>query len=360
MAKKKYQIQEPTPKNSLDEKEYESEVYSAYAAYKSISGSREHKKWVLDYVKTLNKESSLYSRGKIKDYSPYGIWARLLVRGISIPEKEKNELENLLKRLENKNIEYLESRQNAVEERTKKYELQTQEVLTIVNVNCDKLFEHIVSRKKNQFNIESFSRIDVPNNLYSIVIEHIDKKLVEMYAARDKTDEQLVEAYSFLTKPQIKNYILQLEKISEYFASKIQNNRKTRKPRKKKEKTPEQIVKGVKFLEKDDSGSLVSLKPTTLVGANAVILLNVKTKSLVIYYAKDGETFNIKGSSLLNIDEQKSNMRKVRNFEEMIAKKSFNFPTFNHAQKFYSSLKTKEAKPKNRINSNSIILAVKK
>lgn len=360
MSKRKYQIQEPTPKNTLDSKEYESEVYSVYATYKSISESKEHKKWILDYVKFLNKDASVYSRGKIKDYSPYGIWARLIVRGITIPDKEKDELDNLLKRLEEKNNEYLQSRQNAIQERTKKYEIQIQDILTSINVNFDKLYEHIVLRKKNQFNTENFSRITVPSNLYCIVIEHITQKLNEMYAARDKTDEQLVEAYSFLTKSQIKNYILYLEKILNLYNDKLQTNKKIRKPRKKKEKTAEQLVKNLKYLEKDESGILVSINPTLIIGSQSVCILNVKTKSMIIYHAKDGETILVKGSSLLNIDDNKSLVKKIRNFEDSLKNKVFNFPTFNHASKYFSSLKTKESKPKNRINVNSIILAIKK
>jgi hypothetical protein len=102
------------------------------------------------------------------------------------------------------------------------------------------------------------------------------------------------------------------------------------------------------------------LKPTVIIGSSGVVLLNVKTKSLVIYYAKKGETLSVKGSTLLNIDEDNSSVRKIRNFEELMNKKTFNFPTFTHADKFFTSLKTKPSKPKDRINSNSIILAVKK
>jgi len=360
MAKKKYQIQEPTPKNTLDSSDYESELYSVYGAYKSISGNREHKKWILDYVKSINKNPSIYSRGKIKDYSPYGIWARLLVRGISIPEKEKNELDNLLNRLEEKNKEYLESRQNSIVERNKKYEIQSQEILTGVNVAFDKLFEHITSKKKNQFNIDLFSHIDIPNSFYSIVIDNINSKLQEMYLARDNKDEQLAEAYSFLTKAQIKNYILQIEKIIEYFKSKIQVTKESRKPRKKKEKTPEQLVKNIKYLQKDSSGSIVSINPINIIGSISVAVLNVKTKNIIIYHAKSGEKISVKGCTLLNIDVDKCVSRKIRNFEQLIQDKSFNFPTFSHVDKFFNSLKTKPSKPKDRINTNTIILATKK
>lgn len=359
MSKKKYQIQEPTPKNSLDAKEHEAEIYAAYAAYKSLSGSREHKKWTLDYVKSINKDALEYSRGKLKDYSPYGIWARMLVRGICIPEKEKKELDLLLSRLEEKNKSYAESRQHAIEERSKKHDLIVSDALTNLNVCIDQLLMHILEKKKNKFSIDgTFTKVEIPNAVYSIIIKHLGDKLNELYLARDKKDEQLVEGYSFLSKIQMKNYILSLESALEYYQAKIKTNSKTRKPRKKKEKTAEQIVKSVKYLEKDETGSIISTKPSSVVGSSGVAVLNTKTKSLILYYAKDGETLTFKGTTILNIGESKC--KKIRNYDKLISDKSLICPTFTHAVKLYSSLKTKESKPKDRINTNSIILAVKR
>lgn len=359
MSKKKHQIQEPTPKNSLDEKEYESEVYAAYSAYKSLSGSREHKRWILEYAKSIGKDASLYSRGRIKDYSPHGIWARMITRGITIPEKEKEGLDSLLDKLQSKNLEYTESRQNAICERNKKHNIQMIDVLTNINVCVDQLSDHVISKKKNQFSIDStFSNISVPASVYSSVIQHLDNKLYEMYMARDKTDEQLVEGYSFLSKTQLKKYIEYLEEIVDFYKNKSQSNKKSRKPRTKKRKTPEQLTKGVKYLEKDESGSIVSVNPTSVVGSTGVVILNTKTKTLIIYLAKEGETLSFKGTTILNIHESKS--KKIRNYEKLISDKSLICLTFAHAVNLYSSLKTKEYKPKDRININSIILAVKK
>jgi len=359
MSKKKYQIQEPTPKNSLDIKEYEAELYAAYSAYKSLSGSREHKKWILEYAKSLNKDISIYSRGKIKDYSPYGIWARMIVRGITIPEKEKQELDSLLKRLEDKNFEYGESRQNAILERNKNHDIQIVDVLTNLNICIDGLLEHILKKNKNQFSIDtSFSRVNIPNTVYSIVIRNLTDKLNEMHMARDKKDEQLVEGYSFLSKSQLKTYITYLEKALEYYESKIQVNKKSRKPRKKKNKTAEEIIKSVKYLEKDETGSIISLNPTGVVGSSAIAILNTKSKSFILYYAKDGETLSFRGTTILNIGESKC--KKIRNYEKHISDKSLICSTFAHAIKIYSSLKTKESIAKDRINANSIILAIKK
>jgi len=359
MSKKKYQIQEPTPKNSLDVKEHEAEIYAAYALYKTMSGSKEHKNWVLEYVKNNNKDASIYSKGKLKDYSPYGIWARMINRGITIPDKEKIELDSLLKRLEDKNRDYLESIQNAIVERNKKQDLQINDTLTNINVCIDNLLNHILSKKKNQFSIDgTFTRVDIPKNVYSIVIRNLSDKLNELYLARDKKDEQLVEGYSFLSKAQLKSYISTLEKAVEYYESKIQVNKSNRKPRKKKDKTADQIVRGVKYQEKDETGVIVSLLPLNVVGAKAICALNTKTKSLIVYSAKDGEVLSFKGTTLLNTSVSKC--KKIRNYEKLVENKSFVFATYTHAEKFYNSLKTKESTSKTRLNSNTIILAIKK
>ena len=359
MSRKKYQLQEPTPKATLDSAEYESEIYTAYAAYKSLSGSREHKKWILEYVKSLNKDPAFYSRGKIKDYSPYGIWARMIVRGIEVPERERAELDSLLKRLEEKYSIFSESRQQAQLERTKRHDLQVCNILSDVNVCIDEILQHIMKKNKNKFNVEPvLNRIQIPTTIYSSIISFLNEKLNELYLARDKKDSQLVEGYSFLSKIQLKNYISYIESVLKFCESKIETKKKTRKPRAKKQKSPEKIVKSVKYMEVDESGTIKSLSPVSVVGAKSIFVLNTKTKSIIMYSSKEGETLTFKGTTLLNVETAIS--KKIRNYEKDISTGSLVFATYNQTKKYFSSLKTKETVAKTRLNVNTIILTIQK
>ena len=84
---------------------------------------------------------------------------------------------------------------------------------------------------------------------------------------------------------------------------------------------------------------------------------NTKNRVLTLYVAKP-EGFSIKGSTLMNWDEDKSLSKKLR-------KPSDTVPTFvsvGHSvvQPRFLGIKTKPTKPNGRINGNMILLWAKK
>lgn len=358
MVKKKT-FQEPTPTPSVDEKQYESEVYNAYNTYRGISTSKDHKKWVIEYVSGEKKDPNIYSHGKTKDYTPYGIWARMLCRNISIPPTEKKVFDEFLVKLENKYNDYKKTKQKSIEERSKRFADTLCKHLIDINIFIDECSTLIQVKKKKDIDVKkSCQRFEITSPYYSEVVYFIQDKLNELYLARDKKDDQLVEGYSYFTKSQLLSYIQIQEDLLDFYQSKIVEKRQTRKPRKKKVKSANQIASKVKYQETHNS--IVSLKPEQIVGASSVIVLNTKTKALIIYKAKTNETLSFKGTTLLNIDEEKSVGKKIRGFEKFMSKNNLQSINFKYGENLFSSLNTKEFIPKSRINENCLFLSVQK
>jgi len=358
MASKKT-FEEPTPTPSVDEKQYESEVYTAYNTYRGISTSKDHKKWVIEYVSKEKKDPNIYSHGKTKEYSPYGIWARMLSRNISIPSAERKVFDEFLSRLETKYNDYKKTKQKSIEERTKRFADTLCKHLVDINIFVDECSSLIQRKKKKDIDVKkSCQRFEISAPYYSEVICFVQEKLNELYLARDKKDEQLVEGYSYFTKSQLLSYIEVQEELINFYQSKVVEKRQNRKPRKKKVKTAQQIANKVKYQEKYNS--IVSIKPEQIVGCSSVLVLNTKTKALIIYRAKANETLSFKGTTLLNIDEEKSVGKKIRGFEKFMSKNNLQSVNFKYGENIFSSMNTKEFVPKARVNENCLFLSIQK
>jgi hypothetical protein len=130
-----------------------------------------------------------------------------------------------------------------------------------------------------------------------------------------------------------------------------------KKIRKKKPQDPEKAVKNLKYLLKDETLNLQSVSPKDILGASMLTVYNTKNRVLTLYIAKP-EGFGIKGSTLLNWDEDKSLSKKLRKPEEVIP--TFVSVGYNVVQPRFLSVKTKPTKPNGRINTNMVLLWAKK
>jgi hypothetical protein len=88
--------------------------------------------------------------------------------------------------------------------------------------------------------------------------------------------------------------------------------------------------------------------------------LNIKTKSLILYKSKTNETLSFKGTTLLGVDEEKSSIKKIRGFDKFIKINNLNSVNFKYTETLFSSINTKESKPKSRINEHCLFLSSQK
>jgi hypothetical protein len=177
----------------------------------------------------------------------------------------------------------------------------------------------------------------------------------EVRLAYNKEDEQMVEGYDFMSRPQLKKYLSFLEDIcnkpNEY-ASVIKT---IKRPRKKKKKTPGQITKKVQFCAESKEHGVKSIEPRDIVGANKLVVFNEKNRMFSIYYASSmAEEFSVKGTTLIGFDKEKSTQRKLRKPKDML--KDINSVGIRAISAKYKGLTTTESVPNGRLNKNTVLI----
>ena len=177
--------------------------------------------------------------------------------------------------------------------------------------------------------------------------------------ASGNADEQLKEGYKHVSRKNVKKLIEFYESIALACEQIAAEQKVLKKPRAKKVKPAEELVKKLKFLVTDTKLSITSVPPAGIIGAQGVVVYNVKTRKIGYYIATNTEGLGVKGTSLTNFttkSEQKT-LRKppeqIKEFKEQNTQKRFE--TW-----FAKSVKTTETMLNGRFNEDTVILKVYK
>ena len=182
-------------------------------------------------------------------------------------------------------------------------------------------------------------------------------ELIELSSGN--ADEQLREAYKHLPKRQVRKLIEFYQSIMDACDQVTAEAKVMKKPRAKKVKPAEDLVKKLKFCVKDDKLGIVSVPPSQLVKAQSVLVYNVKTRKIGLYVAKSSEGFGIKGTTLLNFTDLSTQKTLRKPLEQLKELKDQN--TQKRIETWFNkSIKTTETKLNGRFNEDTVILRVYK
>ncbi len=189
-----------------------------------------------------------------------------------------------------------------------------------------------------------------------VIKEYYQRQYDEYLELAEGECEQLKEAYSHLSKPQIK-------KITQFYSEIIsacdmlaQEAKVNRKPRAKKPTDKAKLVAKVKYSKQDDKLKLVSINPVDIIGAKELWVFNVKTRKLGKYVASEYSDLSVKGTSIVNFDENKSVAKTLRKPEEQL--KEFKSAGKVALRKFLDDIKAVDIKLNGRLNEETILLRV--
>ena len=184
----------------------------------------------------------------------------------------------------------------------------------------------------------------------------IEGWLLDYEDAYHKRDEQAVEGYAHLKRPELnrrikacQDMLLDLDKIQ----SATKANRKVRVP---KAKSADKQVARVQYKKEDNDFKLVSINPILLIGSRRLYAFNCKSKKLIEYCTQAVNGFEISGSTIKNFDRVNSRqitLRKPDEFIPITQKKSV-----NQIDVAWKKLTTKTSIPNGRINKDTILLRV--
>ena len=189
-----------------------------------------------------------------------------------------------------------------------------------------------------------------------IIKEFYSRNLSELVEAAGTKDEQLKEAYSHLSKANLKKITLFYQEIVSACDMLAQEAKVNRAPRKTKAVSKDKLVAKLKYKKADEPLKLVSISPTDVIGSKELWIYNTKTRKLGKYVATEFAELGIKGTSIINFDEYKSVQKTLRKPAEQL--KAFKDAGKVALRKFLDDINAVDTKMNGRISEEIILLKV--
>ena len=281
--------------------------------YSQNKDNKDAQKWACDFLK---KKYKLDVSSVIKSQSPtFGFICRIISNGGSLSAKDQIWLENIITKLKDE--------LNA----PKKVVVEAQPKIVVPNIQ-DRIREkasECIGELEGQLDeliISSFSANSAPYaimhtmEIKGVHTKHISDwfktKRIEFDDVLHTDDAEVKEGYSNFSKPQLKKIIAWCDQVILDCGKIAGEAVKSRKPRKRKSKTPEQLVAKIKVMEEHKELKLKSVPAKDIIGAMQLWVFNTKNRKLGCYHAIDADGLSVKGSSIINFNESKSVQKTLR------------------------------------------------
>jgi len=180
--------------------------------------------------------------------------------------------------------------------------------------------------------------------------------LDELIEAATTKDEQLKEAYSHLSKAQLKKITAFYQEIVSACDMLGQEAKVNRKPRAKKVVPADKLVAKLKYMKTNEPLKLVSINPADIIGSKELWIYNSKSRKLGRYVADEYKELSIKGTTITGFNESTSIQKTLRKPEEKI--KEFKAAGKVQLRKFLEDINATDARMNGRINEDTILLKV--
>jgi hypothetical protein len=186
--------------------------------------------------------------------------------------------------------------------------------------------------------------------------EYLEFQKVNTLSERNDDQEQLVEAYSYLTTKTLKATLKFVHDVISDCDRYLDRLKASKSPRKKKVKSADQLVKNLKYLKTFGDLKLTSVSPESIIGSSQLWAYNVKNRMLYMYDTEINDELSVKGTTVIHFSELNSLCKKLRKPEVQIPE--LLRCTKAKMKKFFKDLSTKESKVNGRINTDTILLKV--
>ena len=345
----KYLGEEPTFTKPLTTSDYS----RALNWYNYMCDNNDAREYIETYLKQNNRNAEAKQLKRVSDtWLPTTVaWVcRMLSKGYQLPDSAKP---------------YVEQRLKQTLARATKEEPKEEDNKVVVSIQ-DRIRERqqdIIGEIEALIDSgEAFSLYDwlkgkeIPASYCAGIIAHYAPWLAEMLEAHDGGDDQLKEAYKYLTKKQLRERI-------EFFNTLITDAerygnvaKKTRAPRKPRAVSVEKKLKSFKYQKEDNTYKIASINPEKILGAQELWTFNTKYKIVTVFRALDRGGLQVKGTSITGYDEKNSFSKGCGRKPEIVLDKLQNGGKIV-LKKLMSELKTDKALQV-RINENTILMKV--
>jgi hypothetical protein len=332
------------------------ELVKALSWYSQNRDTKDAQKYAIDYFKKnfkLNIESVIRSQP-----STFGFVCRILSNSGTLSDKDKSwfesKVEEVKKQLQSKVVvddEDPQPKTNVINIQDRIRE-KASECLGELDGQIDEILESNFTATPSPYSV--MHTMDIKAVHVKYILEGIRKIRLTYEEVLTTDDKDLKEGYSNFSKPQIKKIIAWCDQVILDCQKITGESVKSRKPRKRKAKTAEQLTSKIKYLKEFSELKLQSIDPTEIIGKNQLWVYNTKTKKLGVYHSIDAGGLSIKGSTLQNFNETKSVQKKLR-------KPEVTLPDLMKAGKvalrsYLDDIRAVESALTGRLNTDTILL----
>lgn len=325
--------------------------------YNENKNDKDAYKYAHDYLK---KNYKIEAMEQIKDMAPtFGWVCRIISNGGKLSEKEKTWLEAQIATIKSKIATKKRVEKQAVTQKAEKPSIQdrlSEKVNEIAGEIEGSIDDYILSNYKILPSPLALMQEKAKGMHANRLIEIFRKKRVEFDDVLNTKDDQIKEGYSNFSKAELKKLIAYCDLIITDAMKLIGEVKKTRKPRKRKVKTAEQIIGKLKYLVESKTLKVKSVDPKEIIGSTQLWIYNEKTRKLGCYHAEDASGFGVKGTTILNFNETKSVQKKLRKPEVMVPEVLNGGKVF--LRNVIGNIRAVESPLNGRLNKDTILLRV--
>jgi hypothetical protein len=287
----------------------QTELTQALSWYAQNRDSKDATKYAIEYFK---KKLKIPAPEAIKSQAPtFGYVCRLVSLGAVLTDRNVEWFDKTVDELKNAKAPVVKEAKVAnvvsIQDHIKR---KAGECIGELEGQIDELITTKFSADVSPYGL--MNTLEIKGAHAKFVIDHFKTRRAEYDEVLTTTDPDVKEAYSNFTKVQLKKLVAYCDQVIVDGMRLAGDAVKSRKPRKRKAKSPDQLVSKMNYAKDFAELKLVSVDPKTIVGANQLWVYNTKTRKLGCYNAEDAAGLSIKGSTIQNFSESKSTQKKLR------------------------------------------------
>jgi len=340
-----------------------SALSKAFSWYNYFYGKKDAREMIVNYLESQDRKADVRTLKSIPDSAirlTTGWLCRMKMVGLELSETEQIKLDNLLKEILTSK-QTVEAESESVQEGPAKPNIQDRlrEKVGECAAELDGMFdEFMMAGAKMSADYKPISVIrgmNVVPQMISEISNRWKRKLAEFEEAVEGKDPLLVEAYSYLTKIQLRNCVKFCEAVINDCGAYVQIKKVERKPRKVRAVPPEKRAAKFKIQAEFAELKLKSLPGASLVDKAEAWLYDTKKRKL-IHLMADSHTqaFTIKNNSVIGYSTVDTLQKTVRKPADVV--KAIQAAGKPAARKIYKDLTTTETPWNARGTENLIIL----
>lgn len=198
---------------------------------------------------------------------------------------------------------------------------------------------------------------NVPASMITRIVEHFEAQRDEIKGSQGvNADEQLKEAYSHLSKADVKRFMDFYKALIADLEMYKEEKKVARAPRARKAVSKSKQVAKLNYMKRHEGLKLVSINPEDMIDCKEIWVYQTKYRKLGKYVAEGYGTLGVKGTSIVGFDVNGSVQKTLRKPKEQLA--AFKKAGKVKLRTFMDEVKAVDIKLTGRINKDTIILKV--